>query len=217
MRRYFAGLLVVPFVALAACDNHRNNAQADSPSVTNVTGDSDAMGSSNDDTPSSTANAASNTLNDIKTAVTVTPQPQEFVDRAAQSDAFEIAAAKLARTQARSPEVKQFASAMIAAHTKSTATIKAAAAKAGSGLTPHPDLTQDQQGELDDLKKTSGDKFDEDYISGQVSAHRDALALLQRYADSGTEPGLKSAAQQIVPVVQKHLDMARTLQDRLKK
>lgn len=217
MRRYFPGLLVLPFIALSACDNHRNDTTRDSASVTNVADDSAAMGSANDDVPSAAANSASNTLNDIKTAVTATPEPQEFVDRAAKSDAFEIAAAKLARANAQSAEVKQFASEMITAHTKSTAMIKAAAVKAGNGITPHPDLTQDQQGKLDDLKKASRDKFDEDYISGQIAAHRDALALMQRYADSGTDAGLKDAAQQIAPVVQSHLDMARTIDDRLTK
>lgn len=207
MRGNHLWLLGLACVALASCDNNRTGTVDRNEMV-----DTDPAVTFD---PDRTADATSNALTDIKTAVTVTPEPQEFVDKAASSDAFEIAAAKIARSKAQSAEVRQFADRMIADHTDSKATIQAAAAKATPMVTPRPDLSQDQQAMLDSLRDTSPDQFDNRYMSGQIGAHRDALALMQRYADSGTAPELKQAASRIAPVIQQHLDMARNIDDRL--
>lgn len=157
-------------------------------------------------------NVASNAVVATKMdALTPTPAAQELVNRAAQSDAFEIAAAKLAAKNAASKDVKSFAAEMTKAHTASTATIKSAAAKASPAITPDPALTSDQQGKLDDLGKLTGADFDNQYISGQVDAHEDALSLLNDYAKNGDLASLRDAAAGIAPTVQKHLEKARAL------
>jgi len=46
---------------------------------------------------------------------------------------------------------------------------------------------------------------------GQISAHEDALSLMKNYADKGDTPSLKTAAGEIAPKVQEHLDMAKAL------
>jgi len=157
------------------------------------------------------SNTAGNAMMDIKEAITSTPSAQQFVDQAAQSDAFEIAAAKLAIDNAASTDVKNFARKMVAAHTESTAKVKAAAKKAEPVVTPDPTLTDGQNKDLADLKTKHGAEFDKAYISGQVSAHEKALELMQSYAKDGDTVSLKSAAGEIAPIVQKHLDMARAL------
>jgi putative membrane protein len=154
---------------------------------------------------------ASNAATDIKEAVTPTPTAQEFVDKAAKSDAFEIAAAKLAKDNAASADVKSFAAEMIKAHTDSTAKIKAAAAKAMPAITPDATLTSDQADKLADLGKLKGGDFDKAYVSGQVDAHEDALSLMQVYAKDGDVVTLKTAASDIAPTVSHHLDMAKAL------
>jgi putative membrane protein len=154
-------------------------------------------------------NATGNALDAAGNALNPTPTGQEFADKAAKSDAFEIAAAKLAKTNAESADVKTFAATMIEAHTGSTAKIKAA--KATPEIKPDPTLTSDLQSKLDDLAKLKGADFDKAYIDGQVSAHEDALSLMKGYADKGDTPSLKAAAGEIAPKVQKHLDMAKAL------
>jgi putative membrane protein len=156
-------------------------------------------------------NVTGNALDAAGNALNPTPTGQEFADKAAKSDAFEIAAAKLAKTNAESADVKAFAATMIEAHTGSTAKIKAAAAKATPVIKPDPTLTSDLQSKLDDLGKLKGADFDKAYVDGQVSAHEDALSLMKGYAGNGDTPSLKAAAGEIAPVVQKHLDMARAL------
>jgi putative membrane protein len=163
------------------------------------------------DIGSDIGNATDNAIDAAGDALRTTPTGQEFADKAAKSDAFEIAAAKLAKTNADSADVKKFAATMIEAHTGSTAKIKAAAAKAKPEIKPDPTLTSDQQSKLDDLGKLKGADFDKAYVDGQISAHEDALALMKGYADKGDTPSLKATAGDIAPVVQKHLDMAKAL------
>lgn len=164
------------------------------------------------DIGSDIGNFADNTVDAASNALDPTPTGQAFADKAAKSDAFEIAAAKLAKTHSDSAGVKKFASAMIEGHTASTAKIKAAAAKAKPAIKPDATLTSDQQSTLDDLGKLKGSDFDKAYIDNQISAHEDALSLMKSYADKGDTPSLKTAAGEIAPVVQKHLDMAKALQ-----
>jgi putative membrane protein len=150
-----------------------------------------------------------NAMDRMGAAVTPTPTPQEFVDRAAKSDAFEIQAAQLAAKNASSAEVKAFAQDMIKAHTDSTAKIKAAAATAK--ITPNAGLTPDQTEDLADLGKLTGVQFDEEYMDGQVDAHENALALMRSYAAGGGDVGLKATAGEIASVVEHHLTKAREL------
>ena len=141
-----------------------------------------------------------------------TPSAQQFADLAAKSDAFEIAAAKLARTNCASASVKAFAARMIAAHTDSTAKIKQAAAAASPAITPDPALAgTDYPTRLAELEKLKGADFDKAYVAGQVDAHNQALSLMQLYADKGDAPSLKAAAAAIVPAVKEHLVMVRAL------
>ena len=100
---------------------------------------------------------------------------------------------------------------MTKAHTDSTAKIKAAAKETMPTITPQAALTGDQSDTLADLGKLKGADFDRKYMSGQVEAHEDALALMEDYSKNGDVASLKAAAADIAPVVNRHLDMARVL------
>src|SRR5690606_17849537 len=107
--------------------------------------------------------------------------------------------------------IKDFARDMIAAHTASTAKLKAAASGAQPALAPDPGLTAEQQARLSALGEKSGADFDTVYAAEQVAAHEKALAMLQAYADTGTIAPLKDFAAATAPVVKGHLDMAKAL------
>jgi len=171
----------------------------------------DAAANSAVDTADAAGAMASNAMADVKQAVTPTPSGAEFANMAAKNDAFEIAAAKLAATNAASADVKKFAAEMIKAHTDSSAKIKKAAAAASPAITPDPALTEDQNEDLAELGKLKGADFDKGYIDGQVDAHQDALSAMQGYAADGDVPTLKAAAGEIAPVVSHHLEMAKSL------
>jgi putative membrane protein len=155
---------------------------------------------------------ASQAVTETENVLIPTPSGQEFADKAAKSDAFEIASAKLAGTNSVSKDVQAFAKEMAKAHADSTTKIKSAAQKANPPITPDPMLTGDQQDKLADLRNLKGADFDRKYISEQVDAHKDALSLMKDYASNGDVPTLKTTAAEIAPIVQRHLDMARSLE-----
>jgi len=190
--------VAVAALALSACGSN------ESTTTDTVATDNAAVS----DTMAMDANVAE-TNSSAAAAVPVTGQ--EFANAAAASDAFEIETSKLVQSKGSSAEVKKFAADMIKAHTDSTAKIKAAAVKASPAITPVPTLTAEQQGKLDALGQLSGADLDRQYATDQVAAHEKTLAAMQAYAESGDVPSLKTAAGEIAPVVQGHLDMAKAL------
>jgi putative membrane protein len=153
---------------------------------------------------------------DANPAATV-PTPSDetkadvFAAKAADSDMFEIAAAKLAATRSTNPAVKKFAAAMEKAHTATSAELKSAIAASGVAITLPTMLSEDAQGKIDDLTKADAKDFDKKYADGQVDAHQAALNLLQRYAQDGDTAAIKAFAAATAPKVQEHLNMAEGL------
>ena len=198
MRKTASLMAIAAVLALGACGPKAEKTAA-------------ATQNSIDNAADATGMAIANAAEGVKEAVTPTPGAQEFTDKAAKSDAFEIASAKLAVDKAASPDLKSFAEMMITDHTASTATIKKAASAAMPAIIADPTLTSDQQSKLADLGKLSGKDFDKAYADQQIDAHKDALSLMQLYADKGDVAPLKAAAGEIAPKVQTHLDKIRAI------
>jgi putative membrane protein len=150
-------------------------------------------------------------VNDSAAAPAPVSGGQAFANAAAASDAFEIATSKLALDKAHSPAIKAFAKQMIAAHTDSTAKLKAAAASASPAIMPDPMLTPDQQQTLDSLGGQAGADFDTAYAAAQTDGHTKTLAALKEYSATGDVPQLKAFATKLVPTVTAHLNMAKGL------
>ena len=140
------------------------------------------------------------------------PPGPEFVRMAGASDKFEITEAQIAQTRSHDPRVRDFAKMMVRDHTKSTMKVKAAARRVMGHNPPPPMLRPDQQQKVADLRAAHGPDFDRTYLDQQVAAHQEALDLMQGYARGGDAPPLRHAAEEIAPVVQHHLEMARDLQ-----
>ena len=64
---------------------------------------------------------------------------------------------------------------------------------------------------LDKLTSLNGDDFRKQYFSDQVSAHKDAVSLFERYGKGGDNAKLKDWASTTLPALQHHLDMAQNL------
>lgn len=129
-----------------------------------------------------------------------------YVAQAANSDMYEIQAGELATKNGQSQAVKDFGRMMVADHSKSSQDMKALVSKANLGTQPPARLDAEHQAMIDRLKAAKGEAFDREYMSQQMAAHRKALALHQRYAQSGENTELKGFAAQVIPVIQKHHD-----------
>lgn len=175
-----------------------------------------ACGQKADETKGAATPAEQAATPDANPAATV-PTPSDetkadvFAMKAADSDMFEIAAAKLAATRSTNPAVKKFAMAMEKAHTATSTELKSAIAASGASITLPTMLSEDMQGKIDDLTKADAKDFDKKYADDMVDAHQAALNLLQRYAQDGDTAALKAFAAATAPKVQEHLNMAEGL------
>jgi len=70
-------------------------------------------------------------------------------------------------------------------------------------------LVSAHQSKLDRLKGLSGADFSSSFRSMQVDAHKDAVILFERYAESGDHADLKSWAGKTLPALKHHLEMAQ--------
>ncbi len=130
----------------------------------------------------------------------------DFVNRASQSDLFEITSSRMAVDRATTEPVRQFARHMIMDHTTTSELVKTQARASGLEPPAQPDL--DQQQKLSQLQGLRGVAFDRMYVNQQVLAHREAVDLYGTVARS-TDPDLqpyRSLAQQTLPKLQQHLN-----------
>jgi putative membrane protein len=144
----------------------------------------------------------------VNSALGIAPKTADFVQEAAISDMFEIQSSKLAQTKLSGAE-KAFADRMITDHTKTTDELTAAA-KAENVPLPQA-MDSSHQKMLDKLTTLNGDDFRRQYFSDQVSGHKDAVSLFERYAKGGEDAKLKQWAEATLPTLRMHLEMAKGL------
>jgi putative membrane protein len=144
----------------------------------------------------------------INSTLGIAPTTKDFVTQAAVSDMFEIQSSKMASAKLTGAE-KGFADQMVADHTKTTTELTHAATGVGVPLPTGMDSAHQKM--LNTLNGLTGDQFRKEYFSDQVSAHKDAVSLFQRYGNSGENGTLKGWAAKTLPALQHHLDMAQGL------
>jgi putative membrane protein len=140
----------------------------------------------------------------------VTPSTEDFVKEVAMSDMLEIQSSKLALDKGDA-QAKSFAQHMITDHQKTTTELQGLVKTGAVKVTPPSELDAPHQSKLDKLKKETGRDFANSYDELQVSAHKDAVSLFERYAKGGDNPQLKDWAGKTLPTLQQHLQMAEAL------
>ena len=133
----------------------------------------------------------------------------QFVTDAGQGGMYEVAAGKVAQAKGQSADVKAFGKMMVADHTKMNEELKPLIAAAGK--TAPAELDERHKGLIDNLNAAKPADFDKTYLDQQEAAHKETLDLMQGYAASGDDAGLKGAASKAVPAVQAHLDKVNAL------
>ena len=136
--------------------------------------------------------------------------PADYVATAGASDLYERTSSQIVLESTQDPKLRSFAQMMIEQHAKSTADVKAAAARARV-MVPPPMLTPTQSEMVAQLRAETGPARDAAYVAQQKAAHGQALAVQTAYATDGTAAPLKAAAAAIVPVVQEHIAMLKTM------
>ncbi|WP_050405157.1 DUF4142 domain-containing protein [Bradyrhizobium embrapense] len=145
----------------------------------------------------------------VNSVLGVAPKTEDFIKEVALSDMLEIEAAKIAQQKGNTAE-KKFAEQMMTDHTKTSTELKAMVTGEMRSALP-AGLDDKSQKKLDVLRDTKADDFASEYDPMQVSAHKDAISLFERYAKGGDDPKLKDWAGKTLPALQHHLAMAQDL------
>jgi putative membrane protein len=145
----------------------------------------------------------------VNSALGIAPKTEDFIKEAATSDMLEIEAAKIAQQKGNADE-KKFAEQMITDHTKTSTELKGMVPADMKSAIPTA-LDDSSQKKLDKLRDTKPEDFAGQYDPMQVSAHKDAVSLFERYANGGDNAKLKDWAGKTLPALQHHLAMAQAM------
>jgi putative membrane protein len=126
-----------------------------------------------------------------------------FYKHAAEGGIAEVEAGRLAQDKAKSQAVKDFGAMMAKDH--SAANEKLQAVAAAKGLTLPTSSSVGQMANKAKLDVLSGESFDKSYVKGQITAHRETIALFHKEVSTGQDPDAKAFATATLPTVRSHL------------
>ncbi len=133
-----------------------------------------------------------------------------FVAKAKQGGMAEVEAAKLAEQKSQVPKIKEFGARMVQDHGRANRQLERIASEKGIAV---PDkLDKSGERELDVLEKLSGVKFERAYTEREVSDHKKAIKEFEHEAASGSDQDLKRFAEDTLPTLREHLQLAEAAQ-----
>ena len=146
----------------------------------------------------------------VNSTLGISPTTADFVKEAAMSDMLEIESSKIAQQKGNADE-KKFAGQMITDHTKTSSELKGLVTGGDVKAEIPAALDSSSQSKLDKLRDAKPEDFAAQYDPMQVSAHKDAVSLFERYAKGGDNSKLKDWAGKTLPALQHHLEMAQAM------
>jgi len=164
---------------------------------------------------SNTANANGQVIDSTNKSTSSMPtSPDGFMTEAAKGGMAEVELSKMAAPKLKDAALKQFAQQMIADHTRANNELKELAAK--KKVTLPTELDAEHKATAADMNSMSGADFDKDYVNAMVADHEKAVALFQNQASNGTDADAKAFAAKTLPTLQKHLEMIKAMQSKMK-
>jgi putative membrane protein len=137
----------------------------------------------------------------------------QFMMKAAQGGQAEVTMGQLAQQKGTSDAVKQLGQTLATDHQSANSQLQQIANQEGAQLPSSPDAKD--QAETERLQGLSGEQFDRQFLNHAVMDHQKDIREFQKEADSGKDPQVKQFAQQTLPVLKKHLQMAQQAQQSL--
>jgi len=143
----------------------------------------------------------------------IAPKTEDFIIQAAMSDMTEIEAGKMAAERGTASQ-KSFANQMVTDHSKTSSELRELVSSSKIGVAIPTMLDKSHQSMIDNLKAAKPDRFGAAYKSMQVSAHKGAVSLFERYSEKGDNPAIKAWAGKTLPDLKHHLEMAQALPEK---
>jgi putative membrane protein len=137
------------------------------------------------------------------------PEDEDWLQMTISGDRFEIAGGQLALARAQTPAAKALGRRLIRDHTKALREEVALARLHGVGVPPS--ATPAQQWQLNRLKNMPRSWFDAQYASLEVKDHNQDIEETGLEAREGQLPDVRQAAKKSLPMLNKHLRMAKSL------
>lgn len=137
----------------------------------------------------------------------------DFLKVFARASAAEIDEGKIAAEKARNTQVKSFAEQIVDDHSNALDKVTELADKRRIDISRQEDPVETGRELL--LEHRDESRFDADYIRDQIRDHEGILKILDREIDQGQDLGVKQLATQLKPIMQRRLDMAEQLRDRV--
>ena len=136
-------------------------------------------------------------------AIAASNPDASFYKSAAEGGIAEVEAGQLAQDKGTSQQVKDFGAMMVKDHSAANEKLKSLAASKNITLPASPSVGQ--MASKTKLNVLSGDTFDKSYVKGQISAHRQTIALFRKEIGSGEDADAKAFATATLPTVRSHL------------
>lgn len=199
----FSSIAVCAMFSMFACQ---------SPSSTNTT--TDSTGAIRQEPDNTRMDRDNNQVDSTRSAQgTVDDKTHTFMKDVAEASMAEVEIGKLAKDRALNPRVKNFAEMMIKDHTAANNDLMTIARDKSVTL---PSTLGKHQSHLEDLSKKNGAEFDKAYMKAMVNGHEDVVKELEKCAQNGTDPDVKTFAAQKLPTIRMHLDSAKAINKALK-
>ena len=140
-------------------------------------------------------------------AQTADKASQKFITNAMESDYAEIDVGKLAEQKGTTQGVRDFGQQLVKDHSENLDKAKQVASQLGVKDPGGASVTQ--KAEYLKLKVLSGATFDKSFAKGMVSDHQADIKEFQKQSTKNDPAG--QFAQDTLPTLQKHLQMAQSL------
>ena len=206
MSRQGAALAVVVWLSLTACGKKDQRA------------DTAAIGSGATATAAPAPTAGSTTGASANAGASATLTDPNIVAILDQANAADSARGRLAETKATSADVKNFGRLMVGEHHALRQQGQQLAKKLNVTPQPPPNDQSEAQAktEMDSLNAMpKGKAWDRAYIDYEVSYHQQLMQTATKALDAAQNPELKDLIKKAAPVVQKHIDRAKAVQQKL--
>src|SRR5882724_9803578 len=134
---------------------------------------------------------------------------QEFLVDAIQGNLAEIDLGRLAVARTTNEDVRKFATHMVNDHSMANSEVSELARKKGVHVVTTP--SQAQLKGYSRLSGVTGAEFDRDYAGMMVTDHLKDIALFEKTSTEAAEADVREWSAKSLPMLRKHLQMAREL------
>ena len=136
--------------------------------------------------------------------------PTEFINDASAQGIAEIEASRLAHQKSESKEVKDYTIVVINDRTTANQHLAKIAKQLDLPVAPREEVVDKAKALMPQVME--GTNFDEAYAASQVQTTQEAIEQLEQTAQTTDVPQIKAFAEETLPKLQNHLQMAKALQ-----